>query len=450
MKKTQVSTVNMTEGNPYRHILAFALPLFISQLFQQLYNTADSVIVGQFLGTDALAAVAASGNIIFLITSFFEGVAVGAGVLISRDFGRGEMGDVRKDIHNSLALSLIVGVLITLLGVLLTPALLRWINTDADVMPNAVEYFRFYFLGGLAIAMYNICRGIMMALGDSKRPLYYLVFSSCLNIMLDTLFVGVFGFGVWSAAVATVISQFLSVVLCLNYLCSGEGEIKVSFKEIRIDMPTISKILQYGIPSGVQNSVIGFANVIVQSQINVFGKIATATYGSYSKLEGFIFLPISSFNMATTTYVSQNLGAGKYERTKKGARFAILGAVIMAELLGFAFMAFSDQLFALFTDDAGVISLGAVEVGTIAPFYCMLAYSWAIASVCRGAGKAKVPMYIMLGIWCVVRISYILVVTNIFHDIQYIYWAYPLTWSLSSIIYFIYYMKSDWIHGFET
>ena len=442
-------TNNMTTGNIYRHILLFSIPVFISQLFQQLYNTADSIIVGRFLGTEALAAVSSSGPLIFLFTSFFEGVAVGAGVLISKEFGKGDEERVNRVVHTSLALSIIAGIILTVAGMLLTPKLLIWINTDPKIIPSAIEYFRIYFAGSLALALYNICRGIMMAVGDSKRPLYYLIFSSCLNVGLDILFVGGFGWGVWSAAFATVISQFCSCILCLARLCRKGSILTVSFQKLRLWPEDVYEILKYGVPSGIQNSVIGFANIIVQSQINSFGMIATATYGSYSKLEGFVFLPIMSFNMAITTFVSQNLGAKEYERAKKGARFGILGACVLAEILGILMVIFSRQLLGMFTDDEAVLALGAIEIGTIAPFYFLLAFSHSVAAVCRGAGKAFVPMFIMLVVWCGIRITYILTVSRLFGDIRLIYWAYPLTWTISSIIYLIYYLKSDWVRGFE-
>ena len=298
--------------------------------------------------------------------------------------------------------------------------------------------------------MYNICKGIMNALGDSRHPLYYLIFSSVLNIALDLLFIAVFRWGVWSAAFATTLSQALSMVLCFVHLCRRDAAFRVQLRMIRIHRDLMGEILRYGLPSGVQNSVIGFANVIVQSNINSFGKLATAAYGAYAKLEGFAFLPITSFTMALTTYVSQNLGAAQHERAKKGARFGILTSMLIAESIGVAMYLFVPQLISLFSQTPEVIALGTRQARTIALFYCLLAYSHAIASVCRGAGKAFVPMTIMLAVWCVLRIAYILTVMHFVHEIQCIYWAYPLTWSISSIIYFIYYHRSDWIHGFDA
>ena len=441
--------VDMTTGSPYRHIFNFAMPVFISQIFQQLYNTADSLIVGQFLGTEALAAVSSSGTLIFMMISFFTGATMGAGVIIARYFGAGDGDKVSRAIHTNIAVGLASGLFLSVAGVILTPQLLVWMKTDADVLPEAIDYFRYYFAGVLAVVMYNTLRSIMNAVGDSRRPLYYLVFSSILNILLDLLFVGAFGWGVWSAALATVLSQAASVVLCLVHLLKKGHIYSVEVRKLRFHWDMVKEIVRYGLPSGVQNSVIGFANVLVQTYITGFGKIAMAAYGAHAKIEGFAFLPINSFNMAITTFIGQNLGAKEYDRAKKGARFGILCGVVMAALIGIGEYFLAPWLIAMFDKTPEVIELGVRQTHVVALFYCLLAYSHAVASVCRGAGKAVVPMFVMLAVWCVIRILYIITVVKLFGEIQYIYWAYPITWAISSVIYAIYYYCSDWVHGFE-
>ncbi len=449
-KNNTVSNVlDMTSGNPCSLILQFTMPILLSQVFQQLYNTADAFIVGKYLGTNALAAVTSSGNLIFLLVSFFMGLAMGGGVVISRYFGARDERQVSRSVHTMIAFGLVSGVLLTIVGVLFTPAFLIWMRTDPEVMPEAVEYFRYYFLGAIAMVMYNVCRSIMNALGDSKRPLYYLIFSSLVNIILDLLFIGGFHQGVWAAAAATVISQAASVALCMIYLLRKGNIYTVEIRSIRFHKAILSEILRYGLPSGVQNSVIAFANVIVQSQINSFGKLAMAGYGVHAKIEGFVFLPVTSFNMATTTFISQNLGARRYDRAKKGARFSILAAVLMAEAIGVLYYIFATQLIGIFDSTPGVIEYGATQARIVALFYFLLAFSHSIAAVCRGAGKAFVPMIIMLSVWCVLRIGYIIAVMRLIGEIRYVFWAYPLTWSISSVIYLIYYLFSDWVHGFE-
>lgn len=447
--KKSGTTRDMTTGNPYFHMVAFAMPVLLSQIFQQLYNTADTFIVGKFLGTDALAAVSSSGTLIFLLTSFFVGTTMGSGVVISRYFGAGNEENVSRAVHTNIAFGLVSSVILTVFGVAFTPTFLTWMKTDPTVLPQAIEYFRYYFLGATAMIMYNVCRSIMNAVGDSRRPLFYLIFSSVLNILLDLLFVAVFRWGVWSAAVATVISQAASVVLCCFQLMKKGQIYSVSLRKIRFHKDMLVEIIRYGLPSGIQNSVIGFANVIVQTQINSFGKFATAGYGVHAKIEGFAFLPITSFNMATTTFISQNLGAREFDRAKKGARFGILAATVAAEVIGVLNYVFAPALVGFFDSTPEVLELGVRQARTVALFYCLLAFSHAIAAICRGAGKAFVPMTIMLSVWCVFRIAYIETVVHIFHDISYIYWAYPITWGISSIIYMIYYKHSDWVHGFE-
>ncbi len=448
--KNSVGTKDMTEGNTYSLMLGFALPTLLSEVFQQLYNTADAFIVGKCLGTSALAAVTSSGTLIFLLVSFFIGMSMGAGVVISRYFGAKKEDEVSRAIHTVLAFGIVSGILLTVVGVAFTPTFLKWMQTDPEVMPQAVEYFRYYFLGAMALVLYNICRSIINALGDSRRPLYYLIFSSLLNIVLDVLFLGVFGWGVWSAAAATVLSQMASVVFCMAYLLQKGNIFTVDLRKIRFHRDMLFEIVRYGLPSGVQNSVIAFANVIVQSQINSFGKLAMAAYGTHAKIEGFAFLPITSFNMACTTFISQNLGAKQYDRAKSGARFSIFAAVFLAEAIGVCYFIFAPAFIGFFDQTPGVIAFGVQQARTVALFYCLLAFSHSVAAVCRGAGKAFVPMCVMLSVWCVVRILYIIIVMRLTGEIRYIYWAYPLTWGISSVIYLIYYLRSDWVHGFEA
>ena len=443
-------TKDMTHGVPWRLISVFAVPIFLSQLFQQLYNTADALIVSNFLGDNALAAVSASGPLIFLMVSFFAGTASGVGVAISRYFGAGDYDKVSRTIHTAVLLAVISGLILTVIGVAFTPTLLRWMATDAEVLSDAIAYFRCYFTGVSAGVMYNTFTGIMNALGDSRRPLYYLIVSSLTNISLDLLFVGVLGWGVWSAALATIISQAVSVVLCLLHLTKKGTIFQIRWSALRIDGALLREILRYGLPAGVQNSVIALANVVVQTNINSFGKDAMAAYGAYSKIEGFAFLPVTSFSMAITTYVSQNLGAGQKERARRGARFGILAAPIIAEVIGILTYLTAPALIGLFSKTPAVLALGVLETRTISLFYFLLAFSHAVASVCRGAGKAFVPMAIMLSIWCVIRILYIMLMMRLFHQIVYVYWAYPLTWALSSAIYFLYFRFSHWQDGFDA
>ena len=445
----QGTAKDMTVGTPWKLIASFALPVFLSQLFQQFYNTVDSLVVGRVHGTEALAAVSSSGTLIFLMISFFVGTSMGAGIVISKYYGARDYERVSRAVHTNICLGIICGVILTIVGVVLTPTFLRWMGTDPDVMPDATAYFRYYFAGAIAIVLYNNCKGVMNALGDSRRPLYYLIISSVTNVLLDLLFIAVFRWGVWAAAFATTLSQALSVVFCIIHLSKKGTLYQLQLSKLRIDKESLGEIVRYGLPAGVQNSVIGFANVIVQTNINSFTKIATAAYGTYAKIEGFAFLPITSFTMALTTFTGQNLGAGLYDRAKKGSRFGIISAVVLAEAIGLVIWLAAPFLIGLFSDDPAVIELGTKQARIESLFFCLLAFSHAVAAVCRGAGKVFVPMSVMLAIWCVLRITYITIMMHYVHEIQYIYWAYPITWGISSIIYLFYYLFADWIHGFD-
>ncbi|MBE6974454.1 MAG: MATE family efflux transporter, partial [Ruminococcaceae bacterium] len=278
---------SLTEGPIWKSILLFALPVFLGNVFQQLYNAFDAWCVGNYIGDDALAAVTSSGSLIFMMVSFFNGVAMGAGVVIARAFGAKQYDPMSKAIHTAIAFGLVTGTLLTVAGVTLTPIILQWMGTPAEVLPQSIEYFRFYFCGAIFTVMYNIFVGILHAVGDSRHPLYYLIFSTFVNIALDMLFVAGLGLGVGSAAVATTISQGISALLCILHMLRVDAPYRVSLNKIRFHKESLVQIVRYGLPSGVQNSVIALANVVVQSNINSFGKAAMAGCGSYSKLEGF-------------------------------------------------------------------------------------------------------------------------------------------------------------------
>ncbi len=450
LRRHRGETTLLTQGDPKRVITGFAMPIFLSQLFQQLYNIADAWIVGHYLGDDAFAAVSSSGSLIFLFISFFVGTSMGAGVVISRYFGAGENTHVSQAVHTNVLLCLISGVILTVTGVIFTPTILGWMDTAEEVMPHSILYFRYYFMGALAMVMYNALKGIMSAVGDSRRPLYYLIFSSVLNVALDWLFVGVMGLGIQWAAIATTISQAASALLCLRQLCKKGTVYQLTWSGLRLHSDKLRQILKYGLPTGVQNSVIAFANVLVQTNINDFGDTAMAACGAYSKIEGFAFLPITSYSMALTTYIGQNLGAKEYDRARRGARFGILTSVALAELIGLAVFLGGRVFISAFVQGAEAIAIGVTQCRTEALFFCLLAFSHCVAGICRGAGKAFVPMLIMLLVWCVIRIAYITVAMKLCHEIILLFWAYPITWGISSVIYLFYYLFSDWIHGFDT
>lgn len=432
----------MTEGKISKSIIYFAFPIFLGNLFQQLYNIVDSLVVGNVLGKEALAAVSSTGSLIFLIVGFINGIFVGAGVTIARYFGANNKEKLSLAVHTTIAFGFIAGIIVTILGVGFSPHLLRLMGTPPDVYAEAVTYLRIYFLGGIGIVMYNACMGVFQAIGDSKHPLYYLIVAAITNIILDILFVAVFNFGVGGAAFATIISQFISAILGFIKLTRVDGDYKLYIKKIKINTSMLKQLLKMGLPTGVQNSVIAFANVIVQSNINAFGSIAMAGSGAYTKLEGFGFMPITSFSVALTTFIGQNLGAKKYDRVKKGARFGVIAGVSLAEIIGILIWIFAPTLISFFNSQPEVIEQGVLRARVICLFYFLLAFTHCLSGILRGAGKTNIPMIVMLVSWCIIRISYITITVKIIPDIRVVYWAYPITWTISSLAFLIYYKKS--------
>ena len=439
----------MTEGPIWKSLVSFAVPIFFGNLFQQLYNTADSIIVGNFIGKEALAAVGSSTHLIFLLIGFLHGVSMGAGVLIAKYYGAGDRENLQKGVHTIVAFGALAGLVLTVVGVTVTPFLLRLMGTPDNVLPSSVAYFRTYFMGAVASVLYNFCTGILQAVGDSRHPLHYLIASSLINIGLDLLFVAVLGFGVASAALATVISQCVAATLCIRQLLRTSDVHRLEIRKIRLDPGMLALIVRFGLPAGVQNSLVSFANVMVQSNINAFGDSAMAGSGSYSKIEGFAFLPITAFAMALATFMGQNLGAKQYERAKKGARFGVLCAMLVAELVGVVLWFSVPWLVRLFNTDPEVIAYGVRHCRTVSLFYGLLALNNSFNGVLRGAGRPGAPMVIMMASWCGLRIAYITVLVSIFHDIFFVFSAYPVTWAVSGVLFLIYYFRVDWLHTFD-
>ena len=437
----------LTEGVIWKKLLLFALPILLGNIFQQLYNTADALIVGRFMDKAALAAVTSSGSLIFMLVGFFNGIALGAGVVISKFYGAKDERGIRLAVHTDIAFGLVAGIVLTVLGVCFTPTILRWMGTPENVLPSSIDYFRTYFYGSTAVFIYNIATGVLQAVGDSRRPLYYLVTASAVNVALDLLFVAVFHWGVGSAAAATVISQVVSMVLVLCRLLRPGQVYQVQVRRLGIEKDTLKQIIRFGLPSGIQNSVISLANVIVQSNINAFGDNAMAGCGSYSRIEGFAFLPVTCFSMALATFVSQNLGARQVDRVKEGARFGILCSTILAEVIGLVIWLGAPQLIGLFNSDPEVLAYGVRQARTIAFFYCFLAFDHCSAGILRGAGRATVPMLIMLVCWCLIRVAYISAMVPIVGDILVVFTAYPVTWVLAAVCFVIYLLKVDWLQS---
>ena len=436
---------SLTEGSIWKSMLIFAFPVLLSNLLQLFYDTFDAWTVGYFLGDTALAAVGSSSSLIFLLVGFCNGLSLGAGVVIARHFGARNQDALKKAIHTAIAFGLTAGLVLTVLGVAFTPFILQWMGTPADVLAQSIQYFRFYFCGAIFVVMYNMCVGILHAVGDSQHPMYYLLISTTVNIVLDLTFVGLFRLGVGAAAVATTLSQGLSATLCCCHLLKTREPYRLIPKDIRFDPESLREIIRIGLPSGIQNSMISVANVFVQSSINSFGSAAMAGCGAYSKMEGFAFLPVVCFSQAISTFVGQNLGARQYDRVKTGVVFGVLCGIAMAESYGIIAYFAAPDLIRIFNDSPAVVEFGAMHMRTICLFYFLMAYSHCMAAVFRGAGKASVPMYTMLLFWCFVRISYISLALPFSNQLTTVSRAYPITWACSCIVFFIYYKTADWM-----
>lgn len=435
----------LTQGNIAACILRFAWPIFMGQLLQQFYNMADAWVIGNFASNDAFAAVSSGGNLTFLIIGFFGGIGTGGGVVIARYFGARDIPNLRKAIHCNFLFGLIASVIATILGLLVIPFLLVRMNTPESVLPYSLIYFRIYCAGVSTVVLYNVCMSMMQALGDSLHPLYYLLLSSVLNVILDLAFVAGLHWGIGGAAAATVIAQGISVLLCIRQLVRGpEESTRLDFRQLRWDSFIMGQIIRQGLPTGIQNSVIGLGNVVIQSNINSFGAFAMSGQGAHAKIEGFAFLSVMSMSNTLPTFVSQNLGAEKYDRAKKGSVFGVVSGMLAAALTGVLIYIYSPQLLRLFVDTPESITFGITHAHIVTRFYALLAFSHCAAGILRGCGKSTVPMVTMLSSWCILRTIYVTLILRYIHEFAMISWAYPLTWAISSTIFLVYLLRLDW------
>lgn len=439
----------MIEGNILKQLLLFSIPLILGNLFQQLYNTIDSIVVGNYIGDSALAAVNSSGAIIDLIVSFFMGLSVGAGVVISNHYGAQNNQSVEDSVHTAMALTIVCGIITTLIGVLFTPYILNLVHVAPEVMDNSVLYLKLYFSGIIGLVTYNMGSGILRAIGDSKTPLYFLIISSITNIILDILFVSQFKMGIAGVAYATIIAQFLSATLVIIKLMKANASYKLHLKKIRFHKEFLYRMIQIGIPGAIQNAIVSVSNVVVQANINSFGKYAMAGAGSYMKIDGFAILPVMSFSMALTTFTGQNAGASKFDRVKKGAKIGILLSLCTTLIISIILLLFAPEILTIFSKNSEVIRYGKLMMNCVLPGYMLLAISQCIAGVLRGVGLTKVPMFIMVLCWCICRIIWIIVMVHLFNNISFVFLGWPITWLLSTVLFVIYYRKVNWLAHYQ-
>lgn len=448
--KANQGMMDLTKGSIAKGLVQFTIPVIFGQILQQLYSIADAWVLGNYADNTAFAAVSSTNSLIFLMIGLFNGTAIGGGVVISRYFGAKDEKGVEMAIHTNVLFGLIASVLVTLAGLFLIPQMIKLMKVPEDVLPQSLLYFRIYFAGSATVILYNVFTSIMRALGDSIHPLYYLAFSSVVNVVLDLLLVAKFHQGVAGAAFATVLSQGLSMLLCLMRMRKSKDYTRISWKKIKWYPKMMKKVIQQGLPAGIQNSVISIGNVVIQTNINAFGEFAMTGSGAHSKIEGFVFIPITSMVLTLPTFISQNLGAKEYDRAKKGALFGILTSVILAEGIGLLVYVFSPQLIHIFAKSEEAVRYGVIQERIMTLFYGLMAFSHSATGVLRGSGRSIVPMVTMLGIWCGVRVLYVTIAIQIVPVFQTICWAYPLTWGLSSIVFLIYLLKSNWLHTYDT
>lgn len=435
----------MTQGSVVGHLVRFAVPLLLGNLFQQLYNTVDLWVVGKFVSNEAYSAVGTVTPIIIMLIGFFMGLASGAGVVISQYYGAKKYDQVRKTVHTSIVMTLVLGVVLSAVGILIIPTMLDLMNTDPQAVPEATTYLTIYFAGAMGLLLYNMGSGILRAVGDSKRPFYFLVVSALLNIALDLLFVIGFGMKVEGVAYATILSQGVSAALILGVLArSGEDCIRLRLRDLRVDGRILRQIIRIGIPSALQLAITSFSNVFVQSYINYFGLDCMSGWTTYSKLDQFIILPVQSLGLAATTFVGQNLGTDQVERAKRGTRDAFFLSVGITVVISSAAIALAPWLVAFFNDKPEVVAYGTLFLRYMCPCYVLICVNQVYSGSLRGAGISQPPTYIMLASFVVFRQIYLYIMANfISNTILPIAMGYPAGWLVCSVLTLIYYNHVD-------
>lgn len=436
---------SITEGVIWKPLLGFFFPILIGTFFQQLYNTVDTVIVGQYVGKEALAAVGTTGTLINLLVGFFVGLASGATVIISQFFGGGDAKNVSKAVHTSIALALAGGVLLMAAGILTARPALQLMGVPAEILGDALTYINVYYAGVIACLIYNVGTGILRAIGDSRMPLYVLMACCLVNIVLDLLFVVAFRWGVFGVALATVLSQVVSAVLVMLRLLLTRESYRVELRQIRFHGDVFKGILRIGLPSGAQSVMYSVSNLLIQTAINSFGTDAIAAWAAIGKIDGFIWMVMGAFGISVTTFAGQNFGAGKYDRMRKGTRVGLLMALGSTVGLSLCILLFMGPLLRFFTADEAVVLLGEDFLRVLAPSYFTYVFIEIFSGAIRGAGEAMQPMLITgFGI-CGLRVLWFLLVVPVWHTMPVVAMNYPVTWVITALVFIVYYFRMNWL-----
>ena len=433
--------VDMTTGNITRHIILFALPLLAGNIFQQLYNMVDTWVVGRFVSNEAYAAVGSVGPIINMLVGFFMGLSSGAGVVISQYYGAKRMEDVKRTVHTTIAMTILMGITFTAIGLVIAPHMLRMMNTPENVLPESSAYLSIYFSGIMGLMLYNAGAGILRAVGDSKRPFYFLVVCALMNTVLDLLFVIVFRMGVRGVALATILSQGVSAVLVLITLLRTNECIHLSPRAIRLHWDILKKIIRVGIPAAIQMAITGFSNIFVQSYINFFGDACMSGWTTYAKVDAVLFLPMQSIALASTTFVGQNLGCNQVERARKGVRNALILALCSTSVLMVPIIIYAEPVVAFFNRKPEVVEYGSMMLRYITPFYVVCCFNQIYSGALRGAGNSKAPMIIMLSSFVAFRQVYLFIMSRVCNEIIPIAMSYPAGWILCATLTTIYFHR---------
>lgn len=440
MTKENVTQNQITEGVIWRQLLIFFFPIVIGTLFQQLYNTVDAVIVGRFVGKQALASVGGSAAVLSnLIIGFFTGLSAGATVIISQHYGARNTRSLHESLHTAYAFSIIASIVIAVLGWFLTPWLLTVMNTPADVLTDSVLYLRIYFLGMISVLIFNMGSGVMRAIGDSRRPLYYLIICCLLNIVLDIIMVLVFHLGIAGVAAATVISQSVSGVLVTRALMRSYDLLKLIPASIRIAPSMLRAELRIGFPSGLQSCMYGITNIIIQATVNGFGTDPAAAWAAYGKLDAIFWTVCGAFGIAITTFSGQNYGARRYDRIFRSVRICLAMSLGVCGTLLVFLMVFCRPLYHIFTTDINVVKIGVYMLRYITPSYIVFVFIEILSGALRGIGDVLFPTLITLGGVCFVRLPWILLVVPRHHELSTILVSYPMSWVATAVLLIIYY-----------
>lgn len=438
----------ITEGVIWKQLLVFFFPILLGTFFQQLYNTADAMIVGNFVGKEALAAVGGTTSVLInFLVNLFVGISSGATVVIAQYCGARQFGEVRRAVHTSMALAVAAGAGIMLIGILFAPMALRAMGTPEDIMGHALTYLRIYFCGTIASFIYNIGSGILRAMGDTRRPLYFLIIACLTNIALDLFFVVALGLGVLGVAFATILSQVVSAVLIVVALRKDGTAYELSIHEIRFTPHILKAIVKIGLPAGIQSDMYAISNILIQSCINSFGTNTIAAWTAQGKVDGFFWMILGAYGVSITTFVGQNFGAQQYGRVRKSVRVCMTMAMGTTVAVTVLFCVFARPLIGLFSTDAAVLETGVEIMMLIAPWYftfvCIEIFSGAI----RGTGDSLIPMLITCGGVCVLRVVWIFAVLPLNHTLPTLIASYPITWVITSVLFIIYYLHGGWMRG---